>query len=194
MRRPPACPPAVGAGIALLLAAGLSTPPRAAHAADFNWAAGGQAQLVALAAMSLPEPAFGVAELQANGSLWSVGVAIGAAYERFPDGAGRMLDGGVFHGAFQWRPFVFLPGEFYRWVDPHIDLGFVLGGARNDDASYFRGGGYCGASLDVAVSPTDVEHVVLTVQYRWSPDALQTPDSAPDHLLLFGIALRNALE
>jgi hypothetical protein len=32
--------------------------------------------------------------------------------------------------------------------------------------------------------------MVAAVQYRWSPTGVHAPDSAPDHLLLFGLGAR----
>jgi hypothetical protein len=174
--------------VALLL--GLAPAPAPASYLDLAW--GGDSQFLALAGMSVPDPAFGAAGLQASAALWSIGVAVGVAYERYPDGAGGILDGGVFDGTFQWRWGAFLGEEAFRWFDPHVDLGFLLGGARGDDGgSWFRGAGYLGAGLELPLMPPDGQHLCLSFQYRWSPTGVHVPDSAPDHLLLFGLGLRN---
>jgi hypothetical protein len=168
--------------------------PRPVGASYFDYAFGGQAQFTALAGMTLPDTDFGVAELQVNAAMWSIGVALGAAYERFPNGSDGALNGGAFHGALQWRFLALVPGELSRWLDPHVDLGFLLGGVGDGSDSWFHGAGYLGGSLDLSILPPDEMQVLVTVQYRWSPDALQTPDVAPDHLLLFGIGLRNVVD
>jgi hypothetical protein len=171
----------------------LCPPASAAGYHNVYW--GGDSQFLALAAMSVPDPAFGVAEIQANAALWSIGVAVGVAYERYPDDAGGMLDGGVFDGTFQWRWGAFLGEEVFTWFDPHVDLGFLLGGARGDDGrSWFRGAGYVGLGVDLPLMPADGQHLFFTFQYRWSPTGVHVPDSAPDHLLLFGLGLRNLPE
>jgi hypothetical protein len=160
-----------------------------ASAMEFDFRA--QAQAIGLGAMSLPDPAFGVAELQVNASIWSLGCALGVAFERFPGpDATTTLYGGVFHAAFQWRFLALANDWLYTWLDPHVDLGFVLGGAGDGRESYFRGAGYGGLSLDFRIFGEGEGQMVATVQYRWSPTGVHAPDSAPDHLLLFGLGAR----
>jgi hypothetical protein len=175
------------APLAALAAAWLCALPSAA-AQDFDFRA--QAQAIGLGAMSLPDPAFGVAELQVNASIFSIGCALGLAYERFPGPSAETLHGGVFHAAFQWRFLALVGKELSTWFDPHLDLGFVLGGATDGDASHFRGAGYGGLSLDIRIFGEGEGQLVATVQYRWSPTGVHAPDSAPDHLLLFGLGAR----
>ena len=105
-----------------------------------------QGQIVALGGFSLPDPAFGTAEVQANISLWSIGGALGVAYERYPSPDGDVLDAGAFHAAFQWRFMALIDRHAFLWFDPHLDLGMELGGARGQSGgeSWFRGVGYGG--------------------------------------------------
>ncbi len=172
---------------AAFAAASLAVLPSAA-AQEWNFRL--QAQALALGAMTLPDADFGVAELQVNASIFSLGLAVGLAYERMPGPADSILHGGVFHAAFQWRFLALLDDETYAWLDPHVDLGFVQGGATDGDASFYRGAGYGGLSLDVRIFGGGEGHVVATVQYRWSPTGLHAPDTAPQHLLLFGLGAR----
>jgi len=169
-------------------AAAWSVALPSASAQDFDLR--GQAQAIALGAMSLPGPDFGVAELQVNASIFSLGCALGVAHERFPGPEATTLHGGVFHAAFQWRFLALVNDWLYTWVDPHVDFGFVLGGATDGDGSYFRGAGYGGLSLDVRIFGEGEGQLVATVQYRWSPTGVHAPDSAAEHLLLFGLGAR----
>ncbi|MBI5503113.1 MAG: hypothetical protein HY907_22900 [Deltaproteobacteria bacterium] len=176
----------------MVVAAGLLAAPAGAAAFSLDFRA--QGQVAVLAGMSLPGPGFGSVEVQINGSIWSIGAALGVAYQRYPSPDGDMLDGGVFHAAFQWRFVALISEEVYLWFDPHLDLGMELGGARGASGSWFKGEGYGGLSLDFAVfpPPDGDPHVVLTVQYRWTPPGVHAPDSAPDHLMLFGLGYRGA--
>jgi hypothetical protein len=188
LRTRPRLPPRKTLLVAALAASWTAALP-SASAQSFDFHAQGQA--IALGAMSLPDADFGVVELQVNGSIMSFGVAAGVAFERFPGPDETTLYAGIFHLAFQWRFLALLEDDLYKWFDPHVDLGFVLGGARDGGGeSYFRGAGYGGVGLDVKVFGTDEGQLVFTVQYRWTPNALHDPDSAPDHLLLFGLGAR----
>jgi hypothetical protein len=179
--------PRLVAPLAALAAAWLVARPTPA-AQDFDFRA--QAQAIGLGAMTLPDPAFGVAELQVNASIFSLGCALGLAFERFPGPSAETLYGGVFHAAFQWRFMALVDDDIYTWFDPHVDLGFVLGGATNGDGPYFRGAGYGGLSLDARIFGEGEGQLMATVQYRWSPTGVHAPDSAPEHLLLFGLGAR----
>ena len=178
------------AGIPLAAAFAVASLAGLPSAAAQGWNFRAQAQAIALGAMTLPDVDFGVAELQVNASLMSFGCAVGLAFERFPGPAASTLYGGVFHAAFQWRFLALVGDETYAWFDPHVDLGFVLGGATDGGASVFRGAGYGGLSLDVRIFGGDETHLVATIQYRWSPTKVHAPDSAPEHLLLFGLGAR----
>jgi hypothetical protein len=172
---------------AAFVVASLAVLPSAA-AQGWNFRA--QAQAIVLGAMILPDADFGVAELQVNASLMSFGCAAGLAFERFPGPSAATMYGGVFHAAFQWRFLALVGDETYAWFDPHVDLGFVLGGATDGDDSVFRGAGYGGLSLDVRIFGGDETHLVATVQYHWSPTQVHAPDTSPEHLLLFGLGAR----
>jgi hypothetical protein len=173
----------------LLCGSALALVPVTATAFDLDFRA--QGQVVLLGGMSLPDPGFGIVEAQVNASMWSFGVAAGLAYDRFPVDGGGVAHGGEFHAALQWRFLALVNDWLYGYLDPHVDLGFVLGGGRTDEASWFRGAGYGGLGVDLRLAGGDQDvHPVFTIQYRWSPTGVHTPDAAPDHLLLFGLGIR----
>lgn len=167
----------------------LALIPATATAFDFDFRI--QGQVTVLAGLSLPDPGFGVVEAQVNASAWGIGAAAGLAYDRFPVDGGGVANGGVFHLAFQWRFLALVNRWLFGYIDPHVDLGFALGGGRADDASWFRGTGYGGLGLDLRLAGGDDEvGPVFTIQYRWSPTGVHAPDAAPDHLLLLGLGVR----
>ena len=149
-----------------------------------------QGQVVALAA--LPDAdRLGTAEVEVNASIWSFGVALALGYEHASRSDVGTLDGGFIRPALQWRFLALVDRTLFQWLDPHIDLGLLLGGLRNADDSWLRVGGYLGAGLDLRILPSDT-HAVLTIQYRYSPEPVQEPGGLAEHFFVVGFGVRGA--
>jgi len=157
---------------------------------DFDLDLRVQGQVVALAAMPDAER-LGTAEVEINSSLWSVGSAMALGYEHTVSPSLGTLDGGFVRVALQWRFLALVHRTLFRWIDPQLEAGLLLGGLGNGDDSWFRVAGYVGGGLDLRFLPS-AAHAVLTVRYRYSPDPLQLPDGLPEHLFVVGIGVRGA--
>jgi hypothetical protein len=153
-----------------------------------------QGQILALADIPATDPGFGGVDVEANASIMSFGVAAGLGYERLAADDGTLFQGGNVRGALQWRFLALLEDEdVYKWVDPHIDIGGLLGGVNDGGSAWFRGQGYLGAGIDVRLMP-DSPHAVLTAQYRWYADFVQAPDGLPQHHVFLGLGIRGIEE
>ncbi len=117
-------------------------------------------------------------ELVFDVAAFGVGLMLGGSYEQLEEGAAFGVLGGL-----QIRPATFVSAIRNRFVLPHVETGATLGAA----GSGFRGAYWLGGGLEVRLSPYD-KFVVGSAGYRWS--AANTPDSAADHLLLFGLGFR----
>jgi hypothetical protein len=155
---------------------------------DFDFRA--QGQIVGLTSLQ-DFDVEGSAEVELNASMWSFGTAVALGVEHTETPALGNLDGGFARLALQWRFFALVDRTLFRWIDPHIDLGLLLGGLRDADESWFRVGGYVGAGVDFRVLPSET-HAVLTVQYRYSPEELQLPEGLPEQYLVVGFGVRVA--
>ena len=158
---------------------------------DWDFGVWGQMQVTSLHLMADAQH-YGGTELQFNLSWKSLGGAIGLAYERLqPRDPG---DSGVNHGghlnlALQWRFVQLISRKWFHWIDPHLDIGAILGGVSERGIRRFRGAAYVGAGLDVRVLPTKY-HAVLTVQYRFY--LRQAPYERTLHFLVLGLGVRNS--
>ncbi|MBI5502066.1 MAG: hypothetical protein HY907_17620 [Deltaproteobacteria bacterium] len=161
--------------------------------ANFDLDFRAQGQLTATADLADGD-AFETAELELNASIWGCGGAVAFGYDRLqPDGRGT-LHGGHLRLAWQVRPFAWFDSRPhpFRWIDPSLEFGGALGGFDDENgASTFAGWGYLGAGLDLSPFPDDIP-VVLTVRYRWTPDAMRSPDGLPQHHLVLGLGFRAA--
>ena len=145
---------------------------------------------------------FESSELELNATIWGVGGSAAVGYDRLrPDGRGT-LHGGHVRLALQLRPLAWLdarPHDWSRsrtrafhWIDPSLELGGALGGFGDEyGESSFAGWAYLGAGLDLAPFAGEIP-IVLTVRYRWTPDAMRSPEGLPAHHLILGLGLRAA--
>lgn len=172
--------------MSLLLVAllGVATPLEAADARMFDFRLQGQATILAL--IDPVEPEFGGLEAHVSASMYGFGLAAGLLWERFDGGAKRGgYDGGALNIGIQLRPVTFINRKLYRIIDPHIDIGGLIGGGDGPGGRTFRAAFYVGAGLDLGISPA-----VLTLHYRFQ--AARTPGLAASHLLCVGIGARVA--
>ena len=158
---------------------------------DFDFSLRAQGQIVALAAMPDAER-LGNAEVEINESIWSFGTAVALGYEHTASPSLGTLDGGFVRLAIQWRFLALVHPTLFRWIDPQLETGLLLGGLGNGDDSWFRVAGYVGCGLDLRFLPTR-RHAVLTIRYRYSADSWQLPDGLPEHLFVVGIGVRGVL-
>jgi len=157
-----------------------------------------QGQALLLGSLGTFGDQFGGIEAQANVSWVSIGLAGGLGYEllRLPrSGPGARTAGGVRANlALQWRFLALVDGRLVRYIDPHADLGFLLG-LLSDRGARFRGAVYTGGSLDLGLPLDGIfaisSGLVATVQYRYF--AKQTPGDARIHELLVGLGIRIVL-
>jgi hypothetical protein len=157
-----------------------------------------QGQALLLGSLGSFGDQFGGIEAQANVSWVSVGLAAGLGYEllHLPRNAPapRTAGGVRANLALQWRFLALVDGRLVRYIDPHADLGFLLGGL-SDHGARFRGAVYTGGSLDLGIPLDGVfaisSGLVATVQYRYF--AKQTPGDARIHELLVGLGIRIVL-
>ncbi|MFT5430001.1 MAG: hypothetical protein ACI9OJ_000674 [Myxococcota bacterium] len=147
-----------------------------------------QAQFVFLAGLPAADGGIASGELQINGSLFGIGIVWGLIVEDQTADDGARFLGGSTHIALQYRFVAQLSRTIYPFFDPHIDLGFMLGGGEMRDEARFRGSVYVGAGIDVPLQFAKRPQVVATVQYRFM--AGQTPDDLETHLMIVGIGLR----
>lgn len=148
-----------------------------------------QAQVDVLADLVVTGPStFGGVELEANASLVSFGVGASLGYERRVSPEEGEFHGGDFGLAFQWR-FLQLAGDVFHFLDPHLDLGFTLGGAEGERGALFRSTGWGGVGLDIGFAAEET-HFAVTVRYRFTP--LQAPWDMPWHSVLVGFGIRYA--
>jgi hypothetical protein len=159
-----------------------------AHAERFELDLRAQGQFVFLAGLPAADGGIASGELQLNGSLYGIGIAWGLIVEDQTADDGARYLGGSTHIALQYRFVAQLSRTVYPFFDPHIDLGFMLGGGEMRDESRFRGAVYVGAGIDIPLQFAKRPQVVATVQYRFM--AAQTPDDLETHLLMVGIGLR----
>jgi len=150
-----------------------------------------QGQILTLASIPLPDGGVTAGELQLNGSLHGLGVAMGLLVEDVTRDDGARFRGLSYHLAFQYRFVAHISRHVYPYFDPHIDLGFWLGGgelAGSTDEPAFRGAAYVGASIDLPLQFRTNPQVVATVQYRFVMG--QEPVDMPAHLLMVGLSFR----
>ena len=133
-------------------------------------------------------------ELELNATIFGVGGIAAVGYDRLqPDGRGT-LHGGHVRLAMQLRPFAWIDARprAFHWIDPSLELGGALGGFDDEHGeSAFAGWGYLGVGLDLAPFVGEIP-IVLTVRYRWTPDALRSPEDLPSHHLVLGLGFRAA--
>jgi hypothetical protein len=128
-------------------------------------------------------------ELQLNGSLEGLGLEVGYGYERITRTDQEVAHGGYVRAGLQWRPLRTAAEEVervYRYVDPYLSIGGLLGGLRYQEDSYFRALAYVGTGLDIGLR-SDSQGAVLRVGYRYT--LAQRPDWAGQHLLVIGLGL-----
>lgn len=142
-----------------------------------------QVNLGLYGAITLDDTQFGGVELNGAVSIYGAGAAVGLGYEQY-DVPGTRYHGGVIPVAAQLRFLTLIDDAVYRWVDPHIDLGWMLGGGALNDEAAFRGSLFVGFGIDFLTL------AMLSVQYRFQ--MVQTPDTMPAHLLMIGIGARQA--
>ena len=150
-----------------------------------------QVQLVGLGRAPMPSGGFGGIELQLNASVLGIGAAAGVFWEQSPPGVdARSWQGGGIILAAQWRFVGSIIGDAWVYVDPSLELGFLLGGGADGGSPAFRGAVFLGAGVTLPLRH-DNPQLVLSVQYRYLP--AQLPAIIPDHALLIGLGLRETL-
>ncbi len=143
---------------------------------DLNLNLFAQAQVGAFLAVT--GSGFGGVGAKASLTVLGIGGAVGGRWERE---AGR--DGGLGFLEAQLRPFELAEWDAYRWVDPYLALGSELGSSRG-----FRGTGYGGAGVDVALWPS-ATHPAFTAEYVYR--FARTPVGFSNQVLSLGLALRS---
>lgn len=123
--------------------------------------------------------------VEASESLMGIGVSVALRYERDPLGPTEPVREGVLgSAAFELRPVALAQSDLHRLLDPHLAVGFAVGGAHEQ----LRAAVELGVGLDVGLMPWLEQHPALTLQYRLRP--LQHPSDYALHHLQIGTAWR----